>query len=35
VRYPGAQRAFAAGALCAIDGEIVSAPVFTRMTIEF
>ena len=35
VRYPGAQRALADGAPCAIDDDIVSAPIFTRMTIEF
>ena len=35
VRYPGAQRALADGAPCAIDDDIVSAPVFARMTIEF
>jgi hypothetical protein len=35
VRYPGAQRALADGAPCTIDGDIVSSPVFTRMTIEF
>ncbi len=34
-RYPGAQRALADGAPCAIDGDIVSAPTFSRMTIEF
>jgi hypothetical protein len=34
-RYPGAQRAFADGAPCAIDGDIVSAPPFSCMTIEF
>jgi hypothetical protein len=35
VRYPGARRALADGAPCAIDGDIVSAPAFSRMTIEF
>ena len=35
VRYPGARRALADGAPCMIDGHIVSAPFFKRMTIEF
>jgi hypothetical protein len=35
VRYPGAQRALADGAPCIVDGDIVSAPAFSRMTIEF
>jgi hypothetical protein len=35
VRCPGAQRALADGAPCTIDGHIVSAPAFSRMTIEF
>ena len=35
VRYPGARRALADGAPCTIDGHIVSAPFFKRMTIEF
>jgi hypothetical protein len=35
VRYPGARRALADGAPCMIDGDIVSAPFFKRMTIEF
>jgi hypothetical protein len=35
VRSPGARRAVADGAPCTIDGDIVSAPVFRRMTIEF
>jgi hypothetical protein len=34
VRCPGAQRAFADSAPCAIDGDIVLAPAFRRMTIE-
>ncbi|MBV9286498.1 MAG: hypothetical protein JO288_01525, partial [Hyphomicrobiales bacterium] len=35
VRCPGARRALADGAPCTIDGDIVSAPVFTRMTVDF
>ena len=35
VRCPGAQRALADRAPCAIDSDIVSAPLFKRMDIEF
>jgi hypothetical protein len=35
VRYPGAKRARADGKPCAIEGDVVAAPSFRRVTIEF
>jgi hypothetical protein len=35
VRYPGAQRARADSAPCAVDGDIILVPPFRRMAIEF
>jgi hypothetical protein len=35
LRYPGARQALADGNPCEIDGDLITAPIFNRLVIDF